>query len=418
MPPPVAFTALLHLVELARSVQPEQVVSLEAPRSFARWQRPERQLVELLLEERVSLQQIAQVVWRTEKAIAEFSPQELPRDRLPVSPLRLSDTDLRLLAHWDGEAQRDPMGWQFGQVFPASLLTVTGPPTLRIVQVNGQDDPFEDELLSRTVWNDLAARVVGQGGQVALPFPLGGEDDQKLQVRATLKRILGRNAPLESVIVGQPRRGWTPLVLIDRPASWLLSDIEAVQASTVILVLPQFAGDSQSAPHRNLPLLSFLPVDLRRAGEQREVQQTWDSVRQRWSQRREIEEVVWSGLPNSAGRLARLDWDSIRWLPPQAGEVSGLSVQHAIRAAAWYAAVHGRRPRLEAGLQRHVERMLDGVVLEEEALRRQTERLSAGGNWQDAALLRCWMDALLLDNETAEVVFSTGRLKELAYIGR
>lgn len=418
MPPPVAFTALLHLVELARSVQPEQVVSHEAPRSFARWQRPERHLVEVLVGQQVSSQQIARVVRRTEKAIVEFNSQGVPRDGLPVSPLRLSDTDIRLLVNWEGEAQRDPLGWQFGQALPTPLLSVTGTPTVRVIHVTGQDDPFEHELLTRTVWNDLAARVVEQDGQVALPFPLGSEDDQKLQVRATLKRMLGRNAPRESVIVGRPRRGWKPVVLIDQPTSWLLTDIKAVEASTVIVVLPRFAGDSGLAQHSHLPLLSFLPPHLRRGGEQREVQQAWGSVTERWSQDRTLEEVEWSGLPNSAGTLARLDWDAIRWLPRRAGEVAGLSVQHAVRAAAWYAAVHGRRPRLEVSVQRHMDGVLEGVVLQEETLRRQTERLRAGGRWQDAALLRCWMDALLLNKETAEVVFSTGRLKELTYIGR
>lgn len=415
-----AMTALLYLVELTRSVQPEQVVSVEARRSFATWRNPERQLVGALLEQQVAPKSIAQVVYRTEQAIEEFQRRKagVAWGRLPVSPFRLSDSDIKLVLQWPGEAQRDPLGWHFGHALPEQVLAVTEQATLRVIRVTGSDrpdSPFENELLTRTVWNDLAAQVVARGGQVVLPFPFGSEDDQKLQVRATLKRLLGRDAPLESVIVGQPRRAWKSLVLIDRPESWLLSDIAAVKASTVLLVEPHLGGHAGLTG--TLPLLSFLPPGLRRDEEQREVQQASLLAQERWSEGREIETVQWSGLPNSAEALARLDWDALAWLPPRAGIISGASVQHAVRAASWYALTHGHRPSLEVSVQRQINTLWAGDVFAEESVRRQIDRLSAGGNYQDAALLRCWMDGMRLESVTSDVVFSVGRARELTYVG-
>lgn len=403
--PKIAFTALLYLLEVTRSLQPESRVSKKHPRTYAPWSLQEQQLIKALEQHGFDQARAAVLVQRSPKALQERQKRngetQIRLDDLPVSELSLTDADLDLLQKWTTEAPRDPLGWQYGEPALTRWLAPSPTPTLRVIDVEDgrpeqpvkyQDRPspslwarqeFDDA--ARSTWIDLAARLVYRKGegQVLLPAP-DPHHAGKLAIREAIRRVGSQVAPRLSVSTypfPSDASDWgAPVVLIDRPERWSDSMITGLSDRTVLLVLPRlpFTAEAEgsgaletSTPSGPLKVeLAMLPSLLQDTDDGDPFgYRAQEALIARWSTGRQTERQQQRGVPNSSGMSARLDWLSLHLLPP-GGQVISTREDLLVRAAVWYSLAHGAEqlPALPADILERlhwVKACSDGLSLPE-----------------------------------------------------
>lgn len=457
MPAP-AFTSLLHLVEVTRSVRPREVDPwIKAERSFAPWSRHERQLVQALRKHQRSHEEIAAVVERTPKAIRMHLEERKPLslEDLPSSPLGLCTQDVELLSLWHAPPVRDPLGWLPSGSLPKELWQPADEPTLRIIFVRRDQSlgifPLERgaprywplvhadlEMGAQGTWMDLAAQLVHRGGQVLMP-PEDVSYKQRRTLRSALQRTAGTVPPRLSVIdmtVAADVQQQADLVLIDRPALWPAL-IRNVTARTVLLVLPELRSPEELAPYARegkLPHVSpqhaghsDLPLSVRYGEDApddwlRQALLAWhaqQAVIDRWRQGRVLEVHRVTGVTHTSGVPARLDWPAVRLLPGQGQVVAGTE-ELLLRAAAWYQITSKR----EVALPEQVFPRVSWVAPVVHGLSQHKAPLKLAEHYQsrpfeDQVMGRVWLDVLYSPVEgSATLQFVQADHEVMTYIGR
>lgn len=447
-----AFTALLYLQELTHTLSTEPVDSPDdAPRAFARWMPPEQQLLAALTVHGVRAESIARVVHRTQTAI-ERRNQDIEDKKtraasirhLPVSPLKLSGRDVKLLTQWPEPPLRDPLGWQYGAPWVADVLATSTQPVLRIVEVypdqsaletTGQElgDAVYEEMAARATWVDVATRLTHQHGQVLLPWP-DDHQTQQLAIREALRRAQGKPPPKRTVLeypFRDIRQQQQMTVLIDRPEAWLRTHIAELQAQVVVLVVPALLAPADPLPSPVAPFhapdLSPLSAEIKlpallRPMSPEAVKVNWqdrERLIERWSHKRRVEVIQQWGVPNTTRIPARLDWPSLRILPPR-GQVVARRPDLLIRAAVWYSLIQQRTAHLPADLTQRLDSLLprhasDHLSLDCDALTGPNPKPTPASA---AVLARIWADVLHLSNPgPTDLQFALGTHEIMDYIG-
>lgn len=460
MPYP-AFTSLLHLVEVARSVQPQDVtLRTSANRSYARWLRHEHQLAQALREHQRWPSDIATVLERTANAVEIHLSQRKydPSVKdLPPSPLLLCWEDLDLLAEWRAEPVRDPLGWVPADALPSEFWQAAEEPTLRVIFV-GRDRSLgvrrvaeggqrywplmhaELEMAAQGTWTDLASQLVQRGGQVLMPQ----EDishSQRRGLRSVIRRTMGKDPRRRSVIdmtVAVNLSHQADLVLIDRPAAWTAL-IANITAKTVILVLPEFQPPEnlvKFAPGGVLPLVSpddaehsSLPISVRYDEEDPndwlgQALLAWhaqQAVIHRWQVGRVVEVHRVAGVTHTSGFPARLDWPALRLLPGQGqGQVVAATDELLLRAAAWYQLASRREVALPKQLLTQVAWVADAVrgISADDAPQHLAQHFQ-GRSPREKMMARVWLDVLYSPVDgPASLQFVRADHEVMTYIGR
>ena len=116
------------------------------------------------------------------------------------------------------------------------------------------------------------------------------------------------------------------------------------------LQLPEESLQFESGPPADMSAAwTRLPLPLRRPGLSWEAQTVQEQHRQTqltaWAGGRVIQEVTQMGVPNSSGTEARIDWPSLRHLPPS-GTVLATREDILIQAAVWYRLALGKKGTL------------------------------------------------------------------------
>ncbi len=446
-----AFTALLYLQELTRTLRTELFTSTDAPRSFARWTRPEQQLLAALTVHGVSPEAIARVVQRTWNAI-EHRNQDIeegktwaaPINDLPLSPLKLSERDVELLVRWAEPPLRNPLGWQYGAPWTTDVLAPSTHPVLRIVEVQPDQSPLKtvgretkdaayEEMAARATWVDVANRLTHQRGQVLLPWP-DTHHTQQLAIRETLRRANGTPPPKRTVLefpFADLQQKQQATVLIDRPEAWFLGDIAKVQAQVVILVVPALLAPADplppSVPLNKRPVWPHLLTKaelptLLRAVSPAAVKvnwRNWEHLIERWSHKRRVEVIRQHGVPNTTRVPARLDWPALG-IVPSSGEVVASRKELLVRAAVWYSLTQQRTAHLPEDLTQQLDALLprhtsDHVSLICDALT-GPDPLSVPTS--EAVLARTWADVQhLRDPGPSDLQFAVVTHEVMDYIG-
>lgn len=452
--PQLAFCALLYLLDVTRSVQPDHVLSKDSPRSYARWTREERQLVGTLLAAGIEMDLVASLVERTPEALRLQSAERAwpPVGDLPQSMVPITAADVQLLVSWKDQPPRDPLAWQYGQPLDPALLAPAAQPTLRVLLVRPDpalalpsaglvSDPWVSQRqdldsAAQGTWLDLATQLTQSGqGQVLYAGP-DAHRARLLAIRAAIARQGGRPARRGSVRLdpGPGLRDRLPdAVLIDRPERWQVAQLASLRGGTLILVLPALPGPKELAIGDE-PLRPFhgdarpLPLPLRAPAPSWRDQAALDHQRQQHliravAGRRTVEHVTLTGIPNSSGTAARLDWLALRWLPPS-GTVTAPRGDLLLRAATWYQLSTGQRGVLSEALPPHLQWTAPFMALQL-AAPRAVEHLHQQFAAQQVDLLKRVQARVVLDSLYPPVLPTSSGLKfELAadvavtYIGR
>ena len=374
--PQIAFCALLHLAEVTHSVQPQdQRRSFEAPRAFAPWTREELELFRALLDHGVTRTLIARVLERTENALDfAFEGKRVPDTltRYPLTQVRLCQRDLDLLSPAAlPPLPRDQLHWAFGDALPAYFSEPAAAPTLRVIEVHPDtltapwrpgrnDEGFwaayrqDADAAAQAVWMDLAGTLTLRGDTVLIAPP--DLHSKRLNaVRAALKLTLNQTVPRTTVQVHDRisgRRDTGTVVLLDQSQHWSISGPTGVRAKTVIVVVPAL-GPLQTVKFALPPERPLLPhaVRYRHVRHHPDQWKEWaaDEQAQRtiWlkevAQGRRTERLSFTGLPNTAGVPARIDWPSLG-LIPERGAVVAADDLLLTRAAVWYSLATHKLP--------------------------------------------------------------------------
>lgn len=134
----VAFTTLLYLLNVTRSILPAEQKSADSPRAFAPWDREERDLVCAFQEHGLTLTEMAEILKRTPEAIRKaFENGKIPKSltRYPRTSIQLCQQDVELLIKHTESRERDPLLWVYGQALPGEFWAAAAVPTLRVVRV-------------------------------------------------------------------------------------------------------------------------------------------------------------------------------------------------------------------------------------------------------------------------------------------
>lgn len=375
--PYIAFCVLLHLAEVTHSVQSqEQRRSYEAPRAFAKWTREDLELLRALLDHGLPRTRIAGVLERTENALDYALKNERVPDALtgyPLTQVRLCQRDLDLLSPAAlPPLARDQLHWAFGEALPAQFSELAAVPTLRVIEVHPDaltapwrparnDERFwaayrqDADAAAQAVWMDLAGTLTLRRHTVLIAPP-DAHSKRLNAVRAALKRTVDRAVPRTTVQVHDRtlrRRETGEIVLLDQPQRWSFSRLMDVTARTTVVVLPAL-GPPQTEKFDLPSELSLLPHAVRyhrRGNHHPDQWAEWaaneQAQRDSWlgkvAQGRRTERLTFTGLPNTAGVPARIDWPSLR-LIPERGAVLAADDLLLTRAAVWYGLVTHKRP--------------------------------------------------------------------------
>ena len=345
----------------------EQRRSFEAPRAFASWTREELELMRALLDHGVTRTRIAGVLERTENALEyAFEGERVPDTltRYPLTQVRLCQRDLDLLSPAAlPPLARDQLHWAFGEALPTHFSEPAAAPTLRVIEVHPDkltapwrparnDEGFwaayrqDADAAAQAVWMDLAGTLTLRGDTVLIAPP--DLHSKRLNaVRAALKRTLDQTVPRTTVQVHDHipgRRDTGAVVLLDQPQHWSTGGPTGVRAKTIIVVLPAL-GPPQPAKFALPSERPLLPHAVRYRNVRHHPDQwaEWaaDEQAQRtiWlrevAQGRRTEHLTFTGLPNTGGVPARIDWPSLR-LIPERGAVVAADDLLLTRAAVWY----------------------------------------------------------------------------------
>ena len=417
---PIAFTGLLYLTETARSVRLDdnEVKSQKSPRSFVKWSREEGQLLRALREAGFPLVRIAELLERTEKALdfREAGAAKLKFGDLPQSCVSLTNADLALLQRWEQPPIRDALGWQFGRPFELAKH-LQDEPSLVVVNVKldsstvwpqragsrEEDGTANDwpvllqdlDNMTQAVWMDIAASVTAAGGLVVnAGAPMNSARHTAL--RQGLKRTRGVPPPRRSVRQTQENLGDRQVALLSRDVS-AIDLIQLRDIQTLILVQPDLPRVAVAAP-QCAPFPVDLPFMLQAASDDPlwpkqisflQRQQTGSA--EHLSKGRQLIRIGVSGLPNSHGSLARLDWNVLQHVPDG-------SIIHAaredllVRAATWLTLSSGRTAQLPEHLTAQLPFSPDTVPADRASEQFHQWCRESGKTPQEQVYLRCWLD--------------------------
>lgn len=236
------------------------------------------------------------------------------------------------------------MAWCYGLPFDPALLELAAQPTLRVIVV--EPDPAlalplpdmkspnywavwrQDQAnAASAAWIDMAAKLTALKGQVIIHAPDPNQSRQ-LAVRAAIKRHLGVAAPRRAV--RRPDQVDAAVILIDQPDRWPDGQIASLSAQTVIVVLPkeqEYRWQVEQDDRRKVQLKA-------------------------WAGSRHLQEMMQVGVPNSSGTEARIDWPSLRHLPPS-GTVLTTREDILLQAAVWYQLALSKKGVLPEALSNH-----------------------------------------------------------------
>ena len=368
IPHQVAFTALLALTEVTRSVQAAQLRSDAFPRSFARWTRQEDQLLAALTEAQIDEELICRLLQRTRESLRRRRERRAGATRsllaeLPQSTLRVTPADVELLMKWNPEEIRDPFGWRFGTPLPVKVRA-SKTRTLRVVLARPEQP---DGLLSswqnaaQATWTDLAAtasRKEGARRRGVLHHAPDVHQARQLALRTTVRRVTGepaRRGGIQEWMPG-PSPDWNTALIAD-PERWSAASIRALDVATVILVLP----DAEHAAHHLASAAQNHCEPLLLGRTVKDWAQEQGVLVDRWCADRERVTETVSGWPNSHGLLARVDWDTLRVLP-QTGELVCAHAALLLRARVWLMLTQGVRAEMPASLSQRFAKLLGTSV--------------------------------------------------------
>lgn len=431
----VAFTALLTLLEITRSVWPLTVRSGADPRSFATWTRQERQLVAALHHVGISNEEISGLVSRTPEAIVRQLERMDKRETgepailrsLPHSSLPITSEDIRLLGSWPESVVRDPFGYRFGAALPEAFTAPSPSPELRVIMTRpnpglGVPALVDWESSVQAVTMDLAGTLLQRGTAGVLHHSPDPHHARHLALRDTIGRVTG----------SPPRRGgvveWNQLsktrawdtVLIAEPERWRATDISGlVYYPTVILVQPD---------------LSHAQRELHDAQDQTSLKSLitqQEALLQQWGRGRKVTTREWVGWPNSHGSLARIDWPALAALPPH-GELLCARPDLLIRASVWIALTQRVRTQWPVGLRESYANALAGITKYKVPIDRAVAQLwktqtNTSMSDTERVMLRVMLDAFYptgaaysdsVRPATSDLRLTVGREGRLTYIGR
>jgi hypothetical protein len=393
-----AFTALMYLLSVARSTQPEQTMSMGNPRSYAPWSVQEEQLVWCLWQamDQTSAQSrdgyshvpgrslIAKLVQRTTTSIKMKTdalgngPPKL--ETLPQSRLPITRQDIELLTFWaeekenKGEAlyDRDALAWRYGQPLDRATWTIGEKPTLRVVEVEWADEllpgaseafgtEWRDQVnAANAAWVDLAVQVGQERDSLILYTGADPHGARLTALRSALKRHGRHDVPRQRVrhatpeVLAQLEANCPDLILLYEPEQWSPQVVQALKARTVIVVVPFFQSpDGQSVlstddSEHSLGDGKWISSPLRSSSWRPHAPIDWniqeDNLRE-FGQGRTVERISQRGIPNTSGTAARIDWPALRHLP-ESGQVLVANDLLLLRAAIWFQLSTGRRPQV------------------------------------------------------------------------
>lgn len=377
--PQIALCALVHLLQVARSVTSARAYAKAPPRTYAPWGPEETELLRGLLDHGVSQVNIAKLLLRTENAInhqleRETNPRHLPH--YPATEVRLCDADLQLLQAVPGKTS--PLLWDYADALPDTYTAAGFGRNIRIIEVApdpllrkwrsamlGDEDPRhwhwaiyrnDADIAVQGVWADLARTLMGQQGAKILIRPPDKHHKRRTALRTMLKRMSAAALPRNVVLTPGGKYGDGEIALLDDAQSWTPVEVSKVRAQTIIAVLPALGGKGElevEVRETTSPLPHLIRDSATRAKELGHRQWWLEQVSaDRWD-----EHLKYVGLGNTGGEPLALEWRALSSLPPL-GTLWLPDELALTQAAVWYALTRASVPKGTAG----VLQPLSGVV--------------------------------------------------------
>lgn len=388
----LAFTALMYLLAVTRSVQPEHEVSTDKPRRYAPWSIQEEQLVWCLWtaqdqgsqrtksSDARTFKEIADLVQRTpqsiETKITALQPvNRQPRlETLPKSHVPIIQEDIKLLKNWKEPYDPDALAWRYGKPLDRTSWTASEQPTLRVVKVEPEEmetnvsssvsqdahTAWRDAVnAANATWVDLAVQLCGERDSLILYTGADPHGARLTALRSALKRhsINSKPVPRQRVRCATPdvlaKLEILPpdVVLLYEPEQWSPQAVQALKARTVIVVVPSLPAQkparstNRSANSRGDEQLPSSIQGPSWKPRTRLDQKPQEDFLHEFGLGRVVEYIAQRGIPNTSGTAARIDWPALQHLPCT-GQVIAANELLLLRAAVWYQLSTGLTPKV------------------------------------------------------------------------